>query len=981
MRLQFPRLILVLALLIIPTAAYAQLSWSVAEAQPNVPEGGRASTIAVNPAQPLTILVASESGGLFRSTNGGLNWQHVDALPEYSTNAVGFLAANPDIALLTANADWRTTNGGGIWRSADRGLTWTQVYMPPPPAGLADRFSAREIAVAADTGAIYVATNYGVAISTDLGVTWRLVEPYGASYRNIISVAAQQGGVVLSGSPFGLRRSTDGGTSWTNPTGFTGGVGDLHALAAAPISRNLFFGVDASTRLWVSEDAGATFTQITSAATGGGGCGGITFIKPITRRALIPTRPGLTLYFGNRCNVYRQFPPRNPLTGRFDYSAAWTTLSIDHSDTRDLGFNGTRPILLATDGGLHSTADGGANWTFVGGGAGGYNALQITEVISQKVTSSGETDIYYGTQDNNVRATLSPDKTYPAARCCEGFYMDAQHRITNDSDSQVTFTACWPCSRWRSGRRFGGIAGWSDPPSTLGDIKLVRKNFHVQPVDDSATLDRGFAVTRNLSFTWSQWGTFAEGPRSIAHKSVSTRFLGGRPLFSTVVYQAINTGFDFARNFEITRLLKVREGLLSSATVSYPAMNNFGGLGINPTMFAWYQVFAVDPANPSFLLAPDVIDNQMKESRDGGQNWTVRTDLTSLVTDSGAYRFSDWAFPHASAISFSEDNPDFVAIGTHQGGILVSTDRGTSFAKVPGSEKVTYITSINWLAPGSAMISTYGRGLWALVRRFRLPPFYDYCRLPCWLRVFPWGGDNPRGIIDPLWDPVPFRLQRSLIVIDGRILGAKTKGTRLTELTVTPGSQLAWRGTGEPPTFTLRIADKGQGLPLRQLSRRMVRGGPIVGVALGRNDQPIGLIRSNRLISSAVLPQEKSRPNPAQGEDVREATKSPYAQNPVVEIVGAGAANRVRAGQTIQIRARNIRAGSLVVLLIDGTVAARGKPAEDGSVLLRATAPREQGMHTIIVADASGKPLAGANFLVVHEDEKEERGAARLRSR
>ena len=977
MRVQLSRLVLALVLLTISAPALAQFGWVVAEAQPNVPHGGRASTITVNPTDSQLMLVASESGGVFRSTNGGSNWSHLDSLPQYRMMAVRFLPGSPDVALATVETDWHSAHQGGIWRSGDRGLSWTQAYSPAAPAGVTERFAAREIAVAADSGAIYVATNYGVAISSDGGLTWRMVDPFGPYYHNVITVAAQRGGVILAGGPLGLRRSTDGGTTWTIPATSIGSVWDMHGLTAASVSSSLFFAVDGMTRLWVSEDGGNNFTQLTAAPGGGGGCGGIGFLKAITTRSILPTRPGLALYFGNRCGLYRMFPPRSPLTGRFDFTGAWTALAMDHGDTRDLAFVGTSPTLLGTDGGLHRTANGGLNWTFVGGGIGGYNALQITEVISQKVTSSGETDIYYGTQDNDVRATLSPDKTYPAGWCCEGFYIDMQHSIANDSDSQVTFTACGACYRFRSGRRFTGIAGWNDPAKPFGDIKQVGKNFHVQLVDDSPTFARGFAVTKDLSSTWAQWVTFPDLPRSLAKKSTTPFTTLPIRLRSTVLYQAIKTGFDYSRNHEINRLLRVRLSRYGT-TVSYPAMNGFGGLGINPTMFAWYQVFGVDPANPNFLIAPDVINGEMKQSVDGGENWTSRPDLTALVTDSGNFRFSDWIFPHASAIGFSQDNPASVAIGTVQGGLFVSTDRGATFAKVYDSEKVTYVTSINWLSPGSALISTYGRGLWSLVRRFKLPPYYDYCRLPCRLRVFPWGGDDPR-IIDPLWDPVPERLKRSLLVADGRILGVRTDPGRPMELTVTPGSQLAWRGAGEPPPFTLRVADTWSGVPSAQLSRMLATGEPIVGIAFGSKDQPIGLIRSNRLVRAAALPAEKAVPARSYEPSPNEITKSPYADQPSVEITGAGAANRVVAGSVIEVRARNIPAADLVVLRIDGEVAARGKRAADGSVVMRAQAPIQPGLHTLIVTDANGKPLAGANFLVAHADQREERGQPPVR--
>jgi hypothetical protein len=124
-------------------------------------------------------------------------------------------------------------------------------------------------------------------------------------------------------------------------------------------------------------------------------------------------------------------------------------------------------------------------------------------------------------------------------------------------------------------------------------------------------------------------------------------------------------------------------------------MFNFGGLGINRTMFAWYQVFAVDPRDPNHLFAPDIFDDRMKETWDGGDTWFDRSDLTALVTGSGTFLFHDSLFPQASAISFSEDDPHMVAVGTMQGGLFLSSDRGTTWDNVYGSDRATYITSIS----------------------------------------------------------------------------------------------------------------------------------------------------------------------------------------------------------------------------------------------------------------------------------------------
>ena len=128
-------------------------------------------------------------------------------------------------------------------------------------------------------------------------------------------------------------------------------------------------------------------------------CGGIPFIKAASKQFTSDTRLFriTEFYFGDTCGLYRKSSP-NP-TGA---QAAWSGgLSVDHSDTRDLGFDaGGEPLLLATDGGLHKTSDGGASWTTVGG-ASGYDALQIFDVKAQWVSDQNCSDVYFGTQDNS----------------------------------------------------------------------------------------------------------------------------------------------------------------------------------------------------------------------------------------------------------------------------------------------------------------------------------------------------------------------------------------------------------------------------------------------------------------------------------------------------------------------------------------------------------------------------------------------------
>ena len=231
-------------------------------------------------------------------------------------------------------------------------------------------------------------------------------------------------------------------------------------------------------------------------------------------------RRSITLYAGNRCGVSRLTTPQSGTT-HFNYSGAWTTLNVDHGDTRDLAFTSAHaPLLLATDGGLHKTTDGGANWTFAGGGHNGYNALQITEVKDQWITSLGRHDLYFGTQDNSLWASTDDGTTWSNPFCCEGFFLERLHRVPTAADGKITFVSCGPCGDFVATPGFSGVANWPDvsaPPTA--NPKIVRQSWFVQGVPTTGSFTKGFATTSNGGSSWSQYANVAEDFRDIAKLS------------------------------------------------------------------------------------------------------------------------------------------------------------------------------------------------------------------------------------------------------------------------------------------------------------------------------------------------------------------------------------------------------------------------------------------------------------------------------
>ena len=126
----------------------------------------------------------------------------------------------------------------------------------------------------------------------------------------------------------------------------------------------------------------------------------------------------LDLYFSNEYEVAKLEATRSVGKTSFDYSGAWLVLKADHSDTRDLAFDhADSPLLLGTDGGLHHTTNKGLNWTYIGGGHDGYDALQITEIDGQWIDSLKRHDLYFGTQDNDLWSSKDFGKTWQDGNC------------------------------------------------------------------------------------------------------------------------------------------------------------------------------------------------------------------------------------------------------------------------------------------------------------------------------------------------------------------------------------------------------------------------------------------------------------------------------------------------------------------------------------------------------------------------------------
>ena len=255
------------------------------------PEGNRTIAIAGVPGDPMINYIGAASGGLWKTTDGGVSWTSI--FDDQEASSIGAIAISPS----NPNIVWAGTGetfvirpahamGDGIYKSEDAGKTWKKM-------GLEKTGRIGRIVVhPTDPNTVYVAAlghtygpqqDRGIYKTQDGGKTWSRIlfidENTGATdialnpnnpeqlIAGMWSIHINTWGLRSGGPGGGIYRSMDGGTTWlplsenglpggkANPVGKTG-VGISHSN---PNIIYALFEID-SPALYRSEDFGETWT-------------------------------------------------------------------------------------------------------------------------------------------------------------------------------------------------------------------------------------------------------------------------------------------------------------------------------------------------------------------------------------------------------------------------------------------------------------------------------------------------------------------------------------------------------------------------------------------------------------------------------------------------------------------------------------------------------------------------------------------------
>ncbi len=173
------------------------------------------------------ILVAGTLKGVYRSTDGGKQWQLISPEGSQELHEVESIAIDPvdpqTIYAGTWHLPWKTTDGGEHWTNIKQGIIDDSDVF----SIIVDPKDSKTVYLSACSG-IYKSENAGAKFTGGVGVNKAQGIPSTARRTRVLMQDPQNLNIVFAGTTEGLYRSGDSGANWLRMTGPEAIVNDVY---------------------------------------------------------------------------------------------------------------------------------------------------------------------------------------------------------------------------------------------------------------------------------------------------------------------------------------------------------------------------------------------------------------------------------------------------------------------------------------------------------------------------------------------------------------------------------------------------------------------------------------------------------------------------------------------------------------------------------------------------------------------------------